>query len=70
MSLQTEVFLKLLEISKLNQKDFGKLTGKRPERLSEWKNEKYSPTIKQLELMADKLGYRLKFDLVKKNNVF
>lgn len=66
MNIQTQILLKLIEISKVNQNEFGELTGKRPQRISEWKHEKYSPTIKQLELMADKLGYRLKFDLVKK----
>jgi len=66
MDIQTEVFLKLLEVTDMNQTEFGKLTGKRPERISEWKKGKYLPSIKQLELMADKLGYRLKFELVKK----
>lgn len=66
MDLQLEVFLKLFEVTRLNQSEFAKQTGKPPVRISEWKNGKVVPSFKQLELMADKLGYRLKVELVKK----
>ena len=67
MNAQYELFMKLMELENLNQKDFAKKTGKCPERINEWKNGKYLPSFKQLELMADQLGYKLKIELVKKD---
>jgi transcriptional regulator with XRE-family HTH domain len=67
MNAQYKLFLKLKELENLSQIDFAKRTGKRPERINEWKNGKYLPSFKQLELMADQLGYNLKIELVKKD---
>jgi len=66
MDIQYELFLKLLEVANSNQTELAKRTGKPVERINEWKNGKHLPSLKQLELMADKLGYGLHVELVRK----